>query len=126
MLGQYSSSLAVLEGVVPGALGAAGKENAVAEDSRALAAAAMALEDSCRQLEGLQAQRRAGSASGAGVNGSEPLAPRDGACMLLHCAAHPRGLLWCSAVPWLLLLLVTSALDVWAHQGCWLPAWQAE
>lgn len=70
-LERYSASLAGLAGVVPSALGA-GKENAVAEDSRALAAGAMALEGSCRQLEGLRVQQ------GSGGLGSTMAAPKDG------------------------------------------------
>lgn len=69
-LERYSASLAGLAGVVPSALGA-GKENAVAEDSRALAAGAMALEGSCRQLEGLRVQQ------GSGGLGSTMAAPKD-------------------------------------------------
>ena len=49
---------------VPGAL--AGKENAVAEDGRVLAAAGLALEESCRQLEGLRRQKAAATQGGAG------------------------------------------------------------
>ncbi|KAL4425160.1 hypothetical protein ABPG77_008265 [Micractinium sp. CCAP 211/92] len=70
-LERYGASLAGLAGVVPSALGA-GKENAVMEDSRALAAGAMALEGSCRQLEGLRA-RPGSSRLGSTTAG----APRD-------------------------------------------------
>lgn len=42
---------------VPAAL--TGKENAVAEDGRVLAAAGLALEESCRQLERLRRQKAA-------------------------------------------------------------------
>ncbi|PSC67215.1 hypothetical protein C2E20_9098 [Micractinium conductrix] len=66
-LATYRSSLGCLAGV-PGAL--QGKENSLADDSRALAAAGLALQESCAELEGLRALRNSGGASGAG-------APRD-------------------------------------------------
>lgn len=71
-LERYSASLAGLAGVVPSALGA-GKENAVAEDSRALASGGMTLESSCRQLEGLRVQQGSG-----GLGGAAAATPRDG------------------------------------------------
>lgn len=98
---------------VPEAL--AGKENAVAEDSRVLAAAGLALEESCRQLEGLRQQKAAARPdSGGGSSGGSTAAKdgeqgeagtqvrRRGGC---PCAEHP----YCRAV----LHLKASAHAAW-------------
>ena len=100
-LATYRSSLGCLAGV-PGAL--QGKENSLADDSRALAAAGLALQESCAELEGLRALRNSGGASGAG-------APRDGEHVpgeLLHSYAHCRT---CS-------LLVAAAAAATVQQLC--------
>jgi hypothetical protein len=67
-LQQLSSSVMSLQ-AVPATL--AGKENNVAEDSRALAQAGVQLEASCRQLEALW-QRRAGADGSSQRKDGEP------------------------------------------------------
>ena len=66
---------------VPGVV--AGKENALAEDSRVLAAAGLALEESCRQLEGLRQQKAAaeGGSGGTAQKDGEPA----GLCCAVLC-----------------------------------------
>jgi hypothetical protein len=71
-LPRAASTLAALA-AVPAPL--AGKENAVAEDSRALAAVGMALEEGLQQLGRLRLQK-GGAQRGGGAG------PKDGACML--------------------------------------------
>ena len=95
-LARYGASLAGLQ-AVPASL--AGKENSVEQDSRALLAAGVALEESCRQLEGLRQQKAAGTVAqrpgSAGGGG-----PKDGGCCRLphgpgRCAVQPQRFLVC-------------------------------
>lgn len=79
---------------VPGVV--AGKENALAEDSRVLAAAGLALEESCRQLEGLRQQKAAaeGGSGGAAQKDGEPAGL---CCAVLYCVTNAGCCCSCAA-----------------------------